>query len=91
MGKDSPISQRRHRRLFQGKRGDRFQLSAMRQLVQRYAYDARLEEVTPHTLRHTFGKSMVDAGGPLGRVASLLVHESVDTSQTYTTPSEQDL
>ena len=59
--------------------------------MERYAYDARLEEVTPHTLRHTFGKNLVDAGVPLDRVASLLGHESVDTTRIYTTPSEQDL
>ena len=49
------------------------------------------EEVTPHTLRHTFGKNLVDAGVPLDRVAQLLGHESVDTTRIYTTPSEQDL
>jgi len=77
--------------LFMGKRGDQLKSSGIRYLVQRYAYDARLEEVTPHTLRHTFGKNMVDAGTSLDRVASLLGHESVDTTRIYTTPSEQDL
>jgi integrase len=41
--------------------------------------------------RHTLGKNLVDAGVPLDRVASLLGHESVDTTRIYTTPSEQDL
>jgi integrase/recombinase XerD len=77
--------------LFMGKRGGQLKSSGIRYLVQRYAYDARLEEVTPHTLRHTFGKNLVDAGVPLDRVASLLGHESVDTTRIYTTPSEQDL
>ena len=74
-----------------GKRGERLKPSGIRYLVQRYAYDVRLEEVTPHTLRHTFGKNLVDAGTPIDRVASLLGHESVDTTRIYTTPSEQDL
>jgi site-specific recombinase XerD len=60
-------------------------------LVQRYAYDARQEKVTSHTLRHTFGKNLVDVGTPIDRVASLLGHGSVDTSRIYTTPSQQDL
>jgi integrase/recombinase XerC len=47
--------------------------------------------MTPHTLRHTFGKYMVDASTSLDRVASLLGDESVDTTRIYTTPSEQDL
>ena len=59
--------------------------------MQRYAYDAPLEEVTPHTLRHTLDKSTVDAGTPIDRVTSLLGHESVDTTRIYTTPSEEDL
>ena len=77
--------------LFRGKRGEHLKPSGIRYLVQRYAYDARLEEVMAHTLRHTFGKNLVNAGVPLDRVASLLGHEGVDTIRIYTTPSEQDL
>ena len=77
--------------LFVSQRGGPLQPSGIYYLVNRYAYDARLDEVTPHTLRHTFGKNLVDAGVPLDRVAQLLGHESVDTTRIYTTPSEQDL
>jgi len=77
--------------LFMGQRGRPLRPSGIRYLVRRYARDARLDEVTPHTLRHTFGKNLVDAGVPLDRVAQLLGHESVDTTRIYTMPSEQDL
>jgi site-specific recombinase XerD len=77
--------------LFVSQRGEPLQPSGIYYLINRYAYDARLEDVTPHTLRHTFGKNLVDAGVPLDRVAQLLGHESVDTTRIYTTPSEQDL
>jgi integrase/recombinase XerC len=77
--------------LFVSQRGGDLQPSGIYYLVNRYAYDARLEAVTPHTLRHTFGKNLVDAGVPLDRVAQLLGHESVDTKRIYTTPSQQDL
>jgi integrase/recombinase XerC len=77
--------------LFLGQRGGGLQPSGIYYLVGRYAYDARLEDVTPHTLRHTFGKNLVDAGVSLDRVAQLLGHESVDTTRIYTQPSEQDL
>ena len=73
-----------------GQRGGPLRPSGIYYLVRRYAYHARLEEVTPHTLRHTFGKNLVDAGVSLDRVAQLLGHESVDTTRIYTTPSEQD-
>ena len=76
---------------FMGKRGEHLKSSGIRYLVEHRAYDARLEEVTPHALRHTFGKNSVDAGVPLDRVASLLGHESVDTTRIYTMPSEQNL
>ena len=77
--------------LFIGQRGDRLEAPGIYYLVQSYAYDAHLEEVTPHTLRHTFGKNLVDAGVSIDRVAQLLGHESVDTTRIYTTPSAQDL
>ena len=77
--------------LFVGQRGKPLGSPGIYHLIKRYAYDARLEDVTPHTLRHTFGKNLVDAGVPLDRVAQLLGHESVDTTRIYTTPSEQDL
>ena len=45
----------------------------------------------PHTLRHSFAKNLVDAGTPLDQVATLLGHESLDTTRVYTRPSERDL
>jgi integrase/recombinase XerC len=48
-------------------------------------------EVTPHTLRHTFGKNLVDVGVSLEQVAALLGHESLDTGMIYTKPSQGDL
>lgn len=48
-------------------------------------------EVTPHTLRHTFAKNLVDAGATLEKVAALLGHASLNTTRVYTTPSAMDL
>lgn len=50
-----------------------------------------MKHLTPHQLRHTFGKNLVDAGVSLDRVARLMGHTSVDTTAIYTMPSEQDL
>jgi integrase/recombinase XerC len=60
-------------------------------IVKKYAYQARLEDVTAHTLRHSFAKNLVDAGTPLDQVAILLGHESLDTTRIYTQPSGRDL
>ena len=59
--------------------------------MKKYAYQARLEGVTAHTLRHSFAKDLVDSSTPLDQVATLLGHESLDTTRIYTQPSEQDL
>lgn len=63
----------------------------IREVVKKYTYHAQLENVTAHTLRHTFAKDLVDAGTPLDQVATLLGHESLDTTRVYTQPSERDL
>lgn len=47
--------------------------------------------VTPHILRHTFAKRLVDAGVGLEKVAELLGHASIETTRIYTMPGEQDL
>ena len=57
----------------------------------KYAHQARLEEVTAHTLRHSFAKNLVDTGTPLDQATILLGHESLDTTRIYTQPSGRDL
>jgi len=77
-------------RLFSGQRGPLSE-AGINYLVTKYAYQARLEDCTPHTLRHTFGKTLVDAGVPLDQVATLMGHESLDTTKVYTRPSKTGL
>jgi len=59
--------------------------------VRRIAHDARLDGVTPHVLRHTFAKSLVDAGVGLEQVAELLGHDNLETTRRYVQPSARDL
>lgn len=77
-------------RFFLGQRGP-LNVPGVQYLVAKYAYQARIPDVTPHTLRHTFGKNLVDAGISLEQVAALLGHESLDTVMIYTKPSPGDL
>jgi site-specific recombinase XerD len=77
-------------RLFLGQRGPLSE-AGINYLVNKYAFQARIEDCTSHTLRHTFAKNLVDTGTPLDQVATLLGHESLDTTRIYTRPSRGDL
>lgn len=77
-------------RVFLGARGPLSE-AGINYLVTKYAYQARLEDCTSHTLRHTFAKNLVDAGTPLDQVATLLGHESLDSTRVYTRPGKRDL
>ena len=47
--------------------------------------------MSPHTLRYTFGKSVLDTGVDLVTLAALKGHDSIETTAIYTHPSERDL
>ena len=57
--------------LFTGKRGNSLSARAVEYLLENYSHNSGMERVTPHVLRHTFCKSLVDAGESLDRVAVL--------------------
>ncbi len=52
---------------------------------------AGIEGLTPHRLRHTCAKRMVDAGVNLGIVKEILGHARLDTTLIYTAPGAEDL
>jgi site-specific recombinase XerD len=78
-------------RLFVGQRGQGVGSRAVELLVAKYGRLAGLEDVTPHTLRHSFGKHALDAGADLVSLSALLGHQRLETTAIYTTPSQRDL
>ncbi|MDO0821952.1 tyrosine-type recombinase/integrase [Desulfosporosinus nitroreducens] len=64
--------------------------SGIRQVIDQYAYLAKLPELHPHTLRHTFALNLLKTGEGLEMVAEILGHKSLNTTRIYTQPSEQD-
>jgi integrase/recombinase XerC len=77
--------------LFIGQRGNGLSPSAIWRVVKQYGRHAGLE-ISPHTLRHTFGTRLVRGGEvDLVTVAAMMGHESLDTTALYTQPSEQDM
>lgn len=72
--------------LFLGKGGKKLTPSGVERRLREIGRQAGVE-VTPHMLRHTFAKSLVEAGVSLEKVAALLGHDSLDTTKVYLTPS----
>jgi site-specific recombinase XerD len=77
--------------LFIGQRNDGVQSKTIQRAVQRFAKKVGVKNVTPHTLRHSFAKALIDAGVTLEKVAMLLGHSNLNTTRIYTTPGAQDL
>ena len=77
--------------LFLGQRNEGVQSKTIQRAVQRYAKKAGLKNATPHILRHSFAKALIDAGVSLEKVASLLGHSNLNTTRIYTTPSLEEL
>lgn len=64
---------------------------SVQRVIHRIGQDAGLNRLTPHVLRHTFGKNLVDSGVGLEKVAALLGHSSLNTTRIYIVPNQQDL
>lgn len=76
--------------LFYGARGDALTSSGIHRRLAEIGRLAKVE-AHPHALRHTFAKSLVNAGVTLEKVGALLGHSSLNTTRVYVTPGERDL
>ena len=79
-----------HRQVFTGNDLTPLQSRGIQERLQKLGRLADVP-VTPHVLRHSFAKNLINAGVGLEKVAALLGHSSVAVTQRYTTPSEMDL
>lgn len=78
------------RDLFVGKSGSPLGARGIQRRVQEIGSMCSVQ-FTPHMLRHTFAKRMLDRGAQLTVVAAALGHTRLDTTMRYTIPSEHDL
>lgn len=76
--------------LFTTRRGVRLAERSIRDVVTKVGTTAGVE-LSPHTLRHTFGRTLVDQGVDLPTVATLMGHNDVNTTMVYTGPREDHL
>jgi integrase/recombinase XerC len=77
--------------LFITERNTQMGVRSIHYMVVKYANMGKLNDVSPHTLRHTFCKNLEDQGVPLQQIAYLAGHDSLETTRRYTEPGEKDL
>lgn len=70
--------------LFLNARGGRLTRQGAWGVLHAAATRAGLDDVTPHTLRHSFATHLLDGGADVRVVQELLGHASVTTTQVYT-------
>ena len=75
---------RGERALFVNRRGERLTRQGIWLILKNYAKEAGIEDVTPHTLRHSFATHMLRGRAPLRSVQELMGHANISTTQIYT-------
>lgn len=63
----------------------------VRYIIYKYAYKAKIDNLSPHVFRHTCAKNLIDAGQSIDRVSKILGHSNINTTAIYTIPTEHDL
>ena len=81
----------KERFLFYGQKRMPLTDRGVRYIIKKYAYIAKIENLSPHVFRHTCAKNLIDAGQSIDRVAKILGHSNVNTTSVYTMPTERDL
>lgn len=70
--------------LFLSRTGRPLERVAVWQIIKKHAKTAGLQDVHPHTLRHSFATHLLSGGADLRVVQDLLGHADITTTQIYT-------
>ncbi len=74
--------------LFLNRSGSRLTPRSVRRIIDKYIMLSGIgRKISPHTLRHTFATHLMDAGADMRSIQELLGHESLSTTQKYTSVS----
>ena len=77
--------------MFRGENGAKISQRAVQKRLKAIGQRLGLDGLSPHALRHTCAKSMVDAGVGLNVVQKVLGHKRTTTTALYVTPGADDL
>ncbi|XCB30955.1 site-specific tyrosine recombinase XerD [Arcanobacterium hippocoleae] len=77
--------------LFLNKRGNPLSRQSAWEAIQGAAKQVHLENISPHTFRHSFATHLLEGGADIRTVQELLGHASVSTTQIYTKVTPQSL
>jgi len=69
--------------LFLNQRGTRLTRQGFWLILKQYAHRVGIDDITPHTLRHSFAAHQLTRGRDLGDVQRMLGHVSISTTQVY--------
>ena len=84
-GRPQLVSKRSGAEIFLSVRGRKLTPQRVWQLVKHYASVAGLaEEISPHTLRHSFATHLLAGGADLRIIQEMLGHADISTTQIYT-------
>ncbi|HNT26433.1 MAG TPA: tyrosine-type recombinase/integrase [Anaerolineales bacterium] len=78
------------RAYFLNKNNGRLTARSIQEMLGELSRRAKVD-ATPHTLRHTFAKNLINAGVSLEKVSALMGHSKLETTTIYVTPSQNDL
>ena len=71
--------------LILNKRGGSLSRVSVFNLIKKLAMEAGIKKaISPHTLRHSFATTLIEAGANLRAVQQMLGHESITTTEIYT-------
>lgn len=77
--------------LFVGKQTERVTTRQIERIVSDLGAECRIEGMSPHWLRYTFGKRLESKGASIEQIRDLLGHESIETTRRYLRASFAEL
>jgi len=84
-GRSQLLKDLNEKALFLNHRGQRLTRQGLWLIIKGYVRAVGLDQdVTPHTLRHSFATHLLDEGADLHHVQELLGHANISTTQVYT-------